>query len=112
MAAAPLGPLHGVPTAMKDVFDFKPGWPSTLGGVRALKDNAADSYCAFAERMEKAGAIILGKTNAPTLGFHGTCDNYLFGPSAPFFFERPITRAVEDAALALTVPHKWSAGTA
>jgi amidase/aspartyl-tRNA(Asn)/glutamyl-tRNA(Gln) amidotransferase subunit A len=172
MAGGPLGPLHGVPTAMKDVFDFKPGWPSTLGGIRALKDNIADSYCAFAERMEKAGAIILGKTNAPTLGFRGTCDNYLFGPtrnpfnlnknsggssggsaaavadglvplaegtdaggsiripsswcgvygykasfgrvpflsrpnafapSTPFFFEGPITRTVDDAALALTV---------
>ena len=33
-----LGPLHGVPTAMKDLFDFKPGWPTSFGGVRALKD--------------------------------------------------------------------------
>jgi hypothetical protein len=32
-----LGPLHGVPTAIKDLFDFKPGWPATLGGIRALK---------------------------------------------------------------------------
>src|ERR1700693_4888219 len=34
-SGAPLGLLHGVPTAMKDLFDFKPGWPSTFGGVRA-----------------------------------------------------------------------------
>ena len=32
-----LGPLHGVPTAMKDLFDFKPGWVSTFGGIRALE---------------------------------------------------------------------------
>ena len=35
----------------------------------------------FVERIEKAGAIILGKTNSPILGFRGTTDNYLFGPS-------------------------------
>src|SRR5918994_331151 len=76
-----LGPLHGVPTAMKDLFDFKPGWPTTFGGVRALKDFVPDFYCAWAERMERAGAIIVGKTNSPVMGFRGTCDNPLFGAS-------------------------------
>ncbi len=80
-----LGPLHGVPTAMKDLFDFKPGWPATFGGVRALKDLVIDAYCVFAERVEKAGAILIGKTNSPIMGFRGVCDNYLFGPTSnPF----------------------------
>jgi amidase/aspartyl-tRNA(Asn)/glutamyl-tRNA(Gln) amidotransferase subunit A len=84
-SGAALGQLHGVPTAMKDLFDFKPGWPSTFGGVRALKDFVPDFYCSWAERMERAGAIILGKTNAPVMGFRGTCDNPLFGPTSnPF----------------------------
>jgi amidase/aspartyl-tRNA(Asn)/glutamyl-tRNA(Gln) amidotransferase subunit A len=76
-----VGPLHGVPIAMKDCFDFKPGWVTTFGGIRALEDWTADFYCMFAERMEKAGAIIVGKTNSPVFGFRGACDNYLFGPS-------------------------------
>jgi amidase len=76
-----LGRLFGVPVAMKDCFDFKPGWVCTFGGVRALKNWTATSYCVWAERMEKAGAIIVGKTNSPIFGFRGTCDNYLFGPS-------------------------------
>jgi amidase/aspartyl-tRNA(Asn)/glutamyl-tRNA(Gln) amidotransferase subunit A len=166
-----VGPLHGVPAAIKDLFDFKPGWPATFGGVRALKDNIAQWYCPFAERIEKAGAILVGKTNAPVMGLRGTCDNPLFGPTRnpfdtrlnaggssggsaaavadgllplaegtdaggsiripaawcgiygykasygrvpviirpnafagdlPFVFEGPITRTVEDAALALT----------
>ena len=33
----PLGPLHGVPVAIKDLFDFKPGWISTFGGIRAMQ---------------------------------------------------------------------------
>jgi amidase/aspartyl-tRNA(Asn)/glutamyl-tRNA(Gln) amidotransferase subunit A len=143
-----LGPLHGVPTAIKDLFDFKPGWPATFGGVRALQDFSVPGYCTYAERMEGAGAIIVGKTNSPVMGFRGTCDNYLFGPSRnpfdttkntggsiripaawcglygykasfgrvpytarpnafgslnPFLFEGPLTRTVDDAALALDV---------
>ena len=77
----PLGPLHGVPVAIKDLFDFKPGWISTFGGIRAMRNYTANFYCAFAERIEQAGAIILGKTNSPIMGFRGTCDNYLFGPT-------------------------------
>jgi amidase/aspartyl-tRNA(Asn)/glutamyl-tRNA(Gln) amidotransferase subunit A len=76
-----LGPLHGVPSAIKDLFDFKPGWPATFGGIRALKDQVLDIHCLFAERMEAAGAIFVGKTNAPVMGLRGTCDNFLFGPS-------------------------------
>jgi amidase len=81
MSGAPLGPLHGVPLAMKDCFDFKPGWRNTFGGVRALKNYVARSWSLFPERIEQAGAIILGKTNSPTFGFRGTCDNFLFGPT-------------------------------
>jgi amidase len=84
-----ISPLHGVPTAMKDLFDFKPGWPSTFGGVRALKDFVPDFSCAWVERMERAGAIIVGKTNSPVMGLRGTCDNPLFGPSRnPFDHSR------------------------
>jgi amidase len=82
MAGKQLGALHGIPSALKDLFDFKPGWPASLGGIRALKHNVVNAYCAFCERMEKrGGAVFLGKTNSSLMGFRGTCDNYLFGPS-------------------------------
>jgi len=88
-SGAALGPLHGVPAAMKDLFDFKPGWPSTFGGVRALRDQVIDAYCPFSERMERAGAILVGKTNAPVMGLRGIADNYLFGPTHnPFDLSR------------------------
>jgi amidase/aspartyl-tRNA(Asn)/glutamyl-tRNA(Gln) amidotransferase subunit A len=81
----PLPPLHGVPVLMKDLFDFKPGWPATFGGIPAMADFTLDIYCVWAERMEAAGAIIVGKGNSPAMGFRGACDNYLFGPTAnPF----------------------------
>ncbi|MEM7021956.1 MAG: amidase family protein [Pseudomonadota bacterium] len=89
VSGAELGPLHGVPTALKDLFQFKPGWKATCGGVRALKDFAPDMSSLFADRMEQAGAIVLGMTNSPVMGFRGACDNYLFGPTRnPFDLTR------------------------
>jgi amidase len=61
MRGEAVGPLHGVPVAMKDCSDFKPGWVTTFGGVRGLANYVAKNSCAFVERMEKAGAIIVGK---------------------------------------------------
>src|SRR3954468_9010204 len=76
-----VGLLHGVPAAIKDLFDFKPGWPATFGGIPGLRDFSLDTYCAFAERAEQAGAVLVGKGNSPVMGFRGVCDNPLFGPS-------------------------------
>ncbi|MDW7648466.1 MAG: amidase [Nitrospiraceae bacterium] len=78
-SGALLGVLHGVPTLMKDLFDFKPGWKSTMGGIPALKDLVINAYCVWAERVEAAGGIIVGKTNSPVMGFRGVTDNPLFG---------------------------------
>jgi amidase/aspartyl-tRNA(Asn)/glutamyl-tRNA(Gln) amidotransferase subunit A len=72
MAGQELGPLHGVPSGIKDLFDFKPGWACTFGGIRALKDLTLDLSCVYAERIERAGAILVGKTNSPSMGFRGT----------------------------------------
>ena len=36
MSGSDIGPLHGVPCAIKDLFDFKPGWVGTYGGIRAI----------------------------------------------------------------------------
>jgi amidase/aspartyl-tRNA(Asn)/glutamyl-tRNA(Gln) amidotransferase subunit A len=84
-AGGPLGPLHGVPTALKDLFEYKQGWPVTWGGIPALSANIADFTTIWTERMEAAGAIVVGRTNSPVMGFRGTCDNPLFGPtSTPF----------------------------
>jgi Asp-tRNA(Asn)/Glu-tRNA(Gln) amidotransferase A subunit family amidase len=70
-----------LPAAIKDLFDFKPGWKASFGAIGACKDYVSDFYCAFAEHVEKAGVILLGKIDSPVMGFRGTCDNYLFGPS-------------------------------
>lgn len=84
-SGAETGPLAGLPVVMKDLFCFKPGWPATFGGIPSMADFSIDGYCVWAERMEAAGAIIIGKGNSPALGFRGATDNYLFGATGnPF----------------------------
>lgn len=83
------GTLEGVPTAIKDLFDGFENWPNTSGGIPCLKNYASSHMNIYAERMLKAGAIPVGKTNSPTMGFRGTCDNPLFGATSnPFDLSR------------------------
>ncbi len=81
MQGANVGPLAGVPTLMKDLFDFRPGWPSTLGGIPALRNFIPDFWSAYPQRVERDDAMNLGKTNSPIMGFRGVTDNPLFGPT-------------------------------
>jgi amidase len=84
-----VGAMAGVPTLMKDLFDFKPGWPSTMGGVPALKNFIPDFWSIYPKRIEAADAILIGKTNAPVLGFNAATDNWLFGATRnPFDLAR------------------------
>lgn len=80
-----IGALYGVPMVMKDSSAMKPGWPITYGGIPQLKDNLAQVKSLFVYRMEKAGAIFVGRSNAPIMGFRGTTDNPAYGPTCnPF----------------------------
>lgn len=62
-----LGPLHGVPVSIKDLFDVK-GLPTTKGSL-VYRENIATGYEWAAKRLLDAGAVHLGKTNTPEFGF-------------------------------------------
>jgi Asp-tRNA(Asn)/Glu-tRNA(Gln) amidotransferase A subunit family amidase len=64
-----LGPLHGVPLSIKDMFHVK--GIRTTGGSLVFKDFVATEDSVYAERVRQAGAIILGKTNTPEFGLAG-----------------------------------------
>jgi len=87
-AGARLGPLHGVPVAVKDLFDPLEGERNTLG-CRVFADHVADANATYIQRLLDAGAIIVGKTNTPEFGHKGVTDNLLFGPTCnPFDLTR------------------------
>src|SRR5438105_2113955 len=84
VSGARLGSLHGIPIAIKDLFDFKAGVPNTFG-CKPFKSWTPTVDATYVARLEQAGAIVLGKTNTPEFGHRGITDNYLFGPtSTPF----------------------------
>jgi aspartyl-tRNA(Asn)/glutamyl-tRNA(Gln) amidotransferase subunit A len=70
-----LGPLHGIPTSIKDLVPTK-GVRTTRGSL-TLKDWIPDEDDAVVDRIKGAGAIILGKTNTPEFGLSGTTENRL-----------------------------------
>ena len=60
---ARLGPLHGVPMTVKESFDVA-GLPTTWGNL-PLKGNVAKQHALAVQRLEAAGAVVMGKTNVP-----------------------------------------------
>src|SRR5256714_13614099 len=75
--SAKRGPLHGVPFSVKDLVITK-GVRTTFG-TPLYRDNVPTEDAPSVERLKAAGAIMLGKTNTPTLGWVGVTDNLIFG---------------------------------
>ncbi|CBS90040.1 putative Amidase (plasmid) [Azospirillum lipoferum 4B] len=78
-APAPVGPLHGLPVAVKDLTDTA-GIRTTYGSALYADHVPATNDIAVA-RIEAAGGIVIGKTNTPEFGFGAVCRNRLYGPT-------------------------------
>lgn len=61
LTGQPLGAMHGVPYALKDLYDT--AGVRTTGGSRILSDRVPDRDATVAQRLGAAGAILLGKLN-------------------------------------------------
>jgi amidase len=72
-----LGPLHGVPVTIKDNIDI--AGQTSPNGVVALKDLLADANSPVVDNLLAAGAIPIGRTNAPEFSLRWHTDNPLFG---------------------------------
>ena len=72
-----IGPLHGLPIAHKDLVPTK-GMRTTFGSP-IYKDFVPDHDGLIVERLKKAGAITIGKTNTPEFGAGSQTFNQVFG---------------------------------
>ena len=79
MKGEPLGPLHGLPIAVKDV--------TPTAGIRTtfasplFKDYVPTEDAEAVRRLKAAGAIVLAKTNTPEFACGANTNNLLFGPT-------------------------------
>jgi amidase len=87
-ASGPVGPLHGIPVMVKDQADVK-GMPTTLGSL-LFKNYFPDRDSFVADKLKKAGAIIMAKTTLGELG-GGDTHGSLFGSTRnPYDVERTV----------------------
>jgi aspartyl-tRNA(Asn)/glutamyl-tRNA(Gln) amidotransferase subunit A len=70
-------PLEGVPLGVKDLEDAK-GLVNSYGSL-PFKDNVAQRDSVQVERLRAAGAIVVGKTNAPEFGYTAITKNLVYG---------------------------------
>ncbi|MCH7555392.1 MAG: amidase [Proteobacteria bacterium] len=76
-AGKPLGPLHGVPIAIKDLTPTK-GKRTTLGSY-SHQHWVPDADAAIVEKLLAAGAIMVGKTNTPEFAYSSFTESPLWG---------------------------------
>ena len=76
-AGSPLGPLHGVPVSIKDLFNVS-GMP-TRAGTRARLDEIGSVEAALVTRLRRAGALIFAKTNMHEIALGATGENLWTG---------------------------------
>jgi aspartyl-tRNA(Asn)/glutamyl-tRNA(Gln) amidotransferase subunit A len=74
------GPLAGMPLAVKDLEDSA-GYVTTFGSEVLSSEQPATVDSLLVARLKAAGAIVVGKTNTPELGWKGFTDNPRFGPT-------------------------------
>jgi len=80
-------PLEGIPLGVKDLEDVA-GLVTSEGSV-PYRDNLATHDSVQVARLKAAGAIVVGKTNAPEFGYTALTKNLLFGVTCnPWNLER------------------------
>ncbi len=124
-AGRPVGALHGVPVALKDLYDT--AGVRTTGGSKILADRVPEADATVVRRLKEAGAIVLGKLHMVEFAYgpeglnahHGAPRNPWDAAAAPTYGRvsragvlplawsmdhvGPMTRTVADSALLLRV---------
>jgi amidase len=96
----PLGPLHGLPVAHKDLIETR-GIRTTFGSL-LYKDYIPTDDDLIVDRLRQAGAITIGKTNTPEFGAGSQTFNRVFGATHnPYDLTKTCGGSSGGAAVAL-----------
>ncbi len=96
----PLGPLHGLPVAHKDLVST--AGIRTTSGSPIFKDFVPTEDALIIERLKRAGAVQVGKTNVPEFGAGSQTFNPVFGACLnPYDVSRTCGGSSGGAAVAL-----------
>lgn len=102
-AGASLGPLDGVPIAVKDVFDVA-GTRTTNGSVAAASRTVARRDAGLVRRLRQNGLVVVGKTTMSELAFSGLGINPHYGtPANPRSREDPLVPGGSSSGSAVAV---------
>ena len=109
-AGESVGPLAGVPLALKDVFTYA-GAPTTCGS-RILQNWWPPYSATVTQRLLDAGIVILGKTNMDEFAMGSSTENSAFGPTHdPWTWnESPVDRAGVLGRARPRTRHHWRSG--
>ena len=81
------GPLHGIPIALKDLYET--AGIRTTAGAKIHADHVPGEDCTVARRLRDAGTILLGKLNTHEYAYGVTTNNPHFGATRnPWDLER------------------------
>ena len=96
----PIGPLHGLPIAHKDLTETK--GIRTTHGSPVFADHVPDFNSLIVERLQNAGALTIGKTNTPEFGAGSQTFNPVHGTTRnPYNLDKTCGGSSGGAAVAL-----------
>ena len=100
MRGEPLGPLHGLPVAIKDIQDTQ-GIRTTYGSA-TMAQHVPAADAGVVARIRRAGGIVIGKTNVPEFSIGANTVNRLFGATGnPFDVTRTCGGSSGGSAVAV-----------
>jgi len=105
----PKGPMWGIPIAHKDLFETK--GVRTTAGSRLFEENIPDENAVIVQRLETAGAVLLGKTNTHELGGGVTTNNPFYGATRNPVDRTRIPGGSSGGSAAAVVAHLCVAAT-
>jgi len=101
LAGGALGPLHGIPIAIKDNQDTE--GVRTAHGSPHFQNNVPAADCGIVAAIREAGGIVVGKTNIPEFSIGANTVNRLFGATGnPFDPQRTCGGSSGGSAVALS----------